>query len=159
MIYYVPANVKEYMPVAVKYANDKLLGTLTSCIVIDDETLKNNKEVIDAAISDLEYGSIGINTMPPFIFLNPYLTWGGNEEGKELVSGRGNFGNLLNYQNVEKSISYSNFISAGHMKSVNTQAWFKLSKNYAEYTANPKFVNLVPMAMSLIKNNIRKKDF
>ncbi|OOB80029.1 MAG: hypothetical protein BEN19_07075 [Epulopiscium sp. Nuni2H_MBin003] len=155
----VPATIKEYLPIAVKFANKKLLGTLTCCIIIDDDTLKNNKALVDASITFLQYGAIGVNTMPPFMFLNPYLTWGGNEEGKDIVSGHGNFGNLLNYQNVEKSISFSDFTSAGHMKSVNTDAWFKLSKNYAEYTANPKFVNLVPMAMSLMKNNIKKKNF
>lgn len=103
-----------------EFCNTKLLGTLASCILIDEDTKKNHQAVLDQAITDMEYGGIAINTMPPFIFLSPYLTWGGNEEGKTFVSGHGNFGNLLCYENVEKSIIFANFMSAGHM--MNTRA-------------------------------------
>ena len=42
--------------------------------------------------------------IPPLVFTNPDLTWGGNEEGTEMVSGSGNFGNLLCFENAEKSV-------------------------------------------------------
>ena len=53
----------------------------------------------------MNYGRIAINTMPPFIFLNHYLTWDGHDSDKNLVSGHVNFGNLLCYKNIEKPIN------------------------------------------------------
>lgn len=154
-----PASAREFMLEAVEFANNDLLGTLACAIIIDDQTLANHRSAIQKSINDLQYGAIGVNTMPPFIFLNPYLTWGGCEEGKELVSGHGNFGNLLCYENVEKSFSFSKFMSPGHMSEVNKKAWLKLSKAYAKYTANPTIARLVPMFIAMLQNNLKKKDF
>lgn len=80
-------NADEFLPKAVEFCNTELLGTLGSCIIIDEHTRKKHEATLEQAVTDMKYGGIAINTMPPFIFLNPYLTWGGNEEGEELVSG------------------------------------------------------------------------
>ena len=80
---------------AVEFCNAKLLGTLGCAVLIDEDTMQAHQATLDQAVTDLRYGGIAINTMPPFVFLSPYLTWGGNGEGREFVSGRGNFGNLL----------------------------------------------------------------
>ena len=100
----VPATAKDFLPAAVEFANSELLGTLGCAVLIDDDTKQAHQSVLDQAVTELSYGGIAVNTMPPFIFLSPYLTWGGNEEEREFVSGHGNFGNLLCFENVEKSI-------------------------------------------------------
>ncbi len=155
----VPANAAEFLPKAVEFCNTKLLGTLGSCILIDEDTKKNHQALLDQAITDMEYGGIAINTMPPFIFLSPYLTWGGNEEGKTFVSGHGNFGNLLCFENIEKSIIFANFTSAGHMMNMNKSVNNTLSKNMAHYSLAPTWINLTKLMAGAVSGNFKSKDF
>jgi acyl-CoA reductase-like NAD-dependent aldehyde dehydrogenase len=155
----VPANVAEFLPKAVEFCNTRLLGTLGSCILIDEDTRKAHQAVLDQAVTDMEYGGVAINTMPPFIFLSPYLTWGGNEEGKTFVSGLGNFGNPLCYENVEKSIIEASFMSAGHMMNTNKAAFDTLSRNMTRYSLAPTWMNLTRMMAGAVSGSFRRKDF
>jgi acyl-CoA reductase-like NAD-dependent aldehyde dehydrogenase len=155
----VPANAAAFLPKAVEFCNTKLLGTLGSCILIDEDTKEAHQAVLDQAVTDMEYGGIAINTMPPFIFLSPYLTWGGNEENKTFVSGHGNFGNLLCYEDVEKSIIEDSFMSAGHMLNTNKSAFDTLSRNMARFSLAPTWINLTRLMTGAITGSFRQKDF
>jgi hypothetical protein len=155
----VPANAAEFLSAAITFCNKKLLGTLGSCILIDEDTKQTHQAVLEEAVTDLEYGGITINTMPPFIFLSPYLTWGGNEEGREFVSGIGNFGNLYCYENVEKSILYDSFMSPGHMLRTNQAAFDHLATNMARYAMSPTWMNLTRLMGGAIVDSFKGKDF
>jgi len=155
----VPATAEEFLPYATTFCNTKLLWTLWCAVLVDPDTLKANKDIVDQAITDLEYGGISINTMPPFIFLSPYLTWGGNEEGKEFVSWNGNFGNALCFENVEKSILRDDFMSMGHMMNVNKHSMQNLSENMAHYSNTPSRWNLFKLLWWAIVGSFRGKDF
>jgi hypothetical protein len=155
----VPANAAAFLPKAVEFCNTKLLGTLGSCILIDEDTKKAHRAVLDQAITDMEYGGIAINTMPPFIFLSPYLTWGGNEEGRTCVSGHGNFGNPFCYENVEKSIIEAGFLSSGHMMNTNKSAFDALSRNMSRFALAPTWMNLTRMMAGAVTGSFRRKDF
>ena len=155
----VPAEAEAFLPAAVEFCNTKLLGTLGSSILIDEDTKAAHAEALDAAVADMEYGGIAVNTMPPFIFLSPYLTWGGNEEGKAFVSGSGNFGNLLCFENVEKSVIHDSFMSAGHMLNVNKHAFDSLAKNMARFSMNPSWMNMTRLIGAAVAGGLRHKDF
>ncbi|MCT4633860.1 MAG: aldehyde dehydrogenase family protein [Firmicutes bacterium] len=154
-------TTEEFINEAVKFSNSKLHGSLGSMIVVDDDTLENHRKAVADAVTELRYGSVGVNTPPPFIFMNPYLTWGGHEEAEKehFVSGIGNFGNVLGYENVEKSISYNKFVSSGDMISDNKGVWLKLSKAAAQNASNPTWMNLFKMVGTVVFGNFRKKDF
>jgi acyl-CoA reductase-like NAD-dependent aldehyde dehydrogenase len=155
----VPADAATFLPKAVEFCNTKLLGTLGSSILIDEDTKKKHQAVLEQAVTDMEYGGIAVNTMPPLIWFNPYLTWSGNEEGKTFVSGIGNFGNMLNFENVEKSIIHASFMSAGHMMTTNKSANDTLTKNMALYSINPTWKNLFKLMAGAISGTFKKKDF
>ena len=155
----VPAHAEQFLPKAVAFCNDELLGTRGSAILIDDNTAKANRTALEQAVTDMEYGGIAINTMPPFIFLSPYLTWGGNEDGKEFISGTGNFGNLLNYENVEKSIIEASFMSAGHMMNTNRKAFDNMAEDMSRFAVEPTWMNLACLVGDGIRDSFRKKDF
>jgi hypothetical protein len=154
-----PTNAKEFLPKAVEFCNTRLLGTLGSAIMINEDTKKANQSVLDQAVTDMEYGGVAVNTMPPMIFLNPYLTWGGNEEGKELVSGHGNFGNVLCFENVEKSIIIDNFMSSGHMIMTNKGVFDSLATNMTRYAVEPGWPNLMRLMAGAIAGGFKGKDF
>ena len=155
----IPADAKSFFPAATAFCNEKLLGTLGCAILIDQDALEAHKTELRQAVDDLNYGGIAVNTMPPFVFLSPYLTWGGNEEGKELVSGRGNFGNGLCFDNVEKSILLADFMSAGHMLNTNVATFKETSEKMAWFSAEPSWINLGSLIFSAVKGGFRKKDF
>ncbi len=155
----VPANAAEFLPKAVEFCNTRLLGTLGSMILIDEDTKKAHHDVLEQAVTDMEYGGIAINTIPPFIFLSPYLTWGGHEEGKTFVSGHGNFGNLLNYENIEKSIIEASFMSAGHMMNTNKSVNDTLSRNMAHFALAPTWMNLTKLMAGAVTGSFKHKDF
>ena len=155
-IYYVK---KQIGSVAVEFCNTKLHGTLGSCTIIDEKTKKCYEEVLEQAITDIQYGAIAINTMPPFVFLNPCLTWGGNEEGQDLVSGRGHFGNLLCFENIEKSIIHAAFMSPGHMMNTNKGVMANLAKGMARYATEPGWMNLTKMTTTVLLGKYKGKDF
>ncbi len=154
-----PEDAESFLPKAVEFCNTKLLGTLGSAILIDDHTMKVHREVLEQAVTDMEYGGIGVNTMPPMIWMNPYLTWGGNEEGKRFVSGFGNFGNAMNFQNVEKSIAYSHFMSPGHMINTNKGAFNNMGVHMAQYAVDPTWRKLASLTASVLTGKLRHKDF
>jgi hypothetical protein len=149
----------DFLPKAVAFCNAHLLGTLGSCILIDEDTKKTHQAALDQAVTDMEYGAIAINTMPPFIFLSPWLTWGGNEEGKEFVSGHGNFGNAMSFENVEKSIMTDGFMSPGHMIQTNKAAFDHMATNMARYAVEPSWGNLTRLMGGAIADSFRHKDF
>lgn len=155
----VPAEADVFLPAATAFCNERLLGTLACCILIDETTKKKHQASLDEAVTDLRYGGIAVNTMPPFIFLSPYLTWGGNEEGPELVSGRGNFGNVLCFENVEKSILTAGFMSMGHMLNTNKADFDALCENMSRYSLDPSWKNLSRLIGGVVISNVHGKDF
>ena len=155
----VPANAKEFLEAATDFCNEKLLGSLGCMILIDEKTKKAHKEAIDQAVTELNYGGIAVNTIPPLIFLSPLLTWGGNEEGKEFVSGEGNFGNIYCFENIEKSILYDDFMSMGHMMRTNQKAFDHLAIHMTEFAVNPSWMNLTKMMGGAMVDSLRGKDF
>ena len=140
----VPANATNYLPQAVDFCNRKLVGTLGACILIDKETKKAHQKELHKAILEMRYGVITVNTIPPFVFLSPYFTWGGNEqrEGKPFVSGYGNFGNLLCFENIEKSVLVDTFVSSGHMLNTSKAAMETLANDMARFAVYPSWINL-----------------
>jgi acyl-CoA reductase-like NAD-dependent aldehyde dehydrogenase len=145
-----------FLPAAAEFANDKLLGTLAATILIDEDTKKAHAATVDRAVTDLRYGAIGVNTMPPVAWTNPYLIWGGNEEGREFVSGRGNFGNLLGYENAEKSIVVSGFTSPGHLIMTSKRGWLDLSRRFARYAVRPTWPRLFALAYAATRAGFRR---
>ncbi|MBQ0854844.1 aldehyde dehydrogenase family protein [Streptomyces sp. BH-SS-21] len=145
-----------FLPAAAEFANENLLGTLAATILIDEDTKKAHAATVDRAVTDLRYGAIGVNTMPPMIWTNPYLIWGGNEEGREFVSGRGNFGNLLGYENAEKSIVVSGFTSPGHLLMTNKRDWLDLSTRFARYAVRPTWPRLSALALAATRGLFRR---
>jgi acyl-CoA reductase-like NAD-dependent aldehyde dehydrogenase len=148
-----------FLPEAVKYCNETLLGSLACMIVIDEDTRTARQPALDSAVNELRYGAIAVNTIPALIFANPYLIWGGNEEGQELVSGHGNFGNLLGYEKVEKAILYDQFVSMTHFLYTKKRPFDDLMAANARFMVRPSWTNLARMTGSAVRANLARKDF
>lgn len=100
------ATASDFLPYATQFCNDKVLGSLCATIIIDGRTQKKHSQALEMAVTELNYGSIGVNLVAANAFQSQYLIWGGNENGKPLESGNGHFGNVFGFENVEKSSMY-----------------------------------------------------
>ncbi|MFI7455725.1 aldehyde dehydrogenase family protein [Nonomuraea sp. NPDC049714] len=155
----VAPDAETFTPAAVAFCNETLLGTLAVTVLVDEDTRKAHAPTVDRAVTQLRYGAVGVNTMPPTVWTNPYLTWGGNEEGQELVSGHGNFGNVLGYENVDKSIVVSGFTSPGHLINDRKQGWLDLSARFTRYTIDPTWKRLFALAGTVLRLRLQRPDF
>lgn len=156
-----PANADAFLPVAVEFCNTKLLGTLGSCILVDEDTKLTHKKAVDTAVENMKYGAIAVNCMPPFIFMNPYLTWGGHEEREREVftSGIGNFGNVLNYENVIKSVMVDDFMSQGHFLTTSIPLFDAMGEGMTTYVTDPSWGSFMKMMGGIILANFKDRGW
>ena len=88
-----------------------------------------------------------------------FRLWGGNEDGAGFVSGHGNFGNLLGFENVEKSVIIDRFTSARHMMNTNKAGFDTFAGAYARYAVDRSWINLTRLMGGAIAGTLRRKDF
>lgn len=152
-------NAADFLAKATAFCNEKLTGTLGCIIVIDNETKQEKQVALEKALMELQYGGISVNCTPPLIWFNAYLTWGGcNETEETFVSGFGNFGNALNFENVEKSILIDDFNAAG-FSYTNRKLSQHMNENMTEFSIENSWGKLMKMAGTMMVDNLRKKDF
>jgi hypothetical protein len=144
-------------------------GGNNPCIVVPGDAPWTDKEITHQArqfvtLAKMNGGAVcgraqTLNTIPALIFANPYLVWGGNEDGGEFVSGHGNFGNLLGYENVEKAILVDQFVSMTHFLYTKKRPFDRLMAANAQYMMRPSWMNLTRTMSSAVRANLARKDF
>lgn len=100
------ADIKDFLPKAVTFANEELWGSLSGMITLDESTEKNNKDVLEKAIDDMQYGTIGINVWSSHAYPHPSLTWGAYpiHSKFDIQSGEGKYGNAFCFDNQVKCV-------------------------------------------------------
>lgn len=155
----VSENTDEFLTKATDFCNNKLLGSLGCMILIDNDTMKANKKRLNKAIQELNYGGISVNDVPPNIWLNAYLTWGGcGETTENFVSGVGNFGNALNFDNIKKSVLVNDF-KATSFELTNRKRVEHLLENVSYYSIDQSWGHFAKLAGQMMMDNFKGKDF
>ncbi|MGK2320435.1 aldehyde dehydrogenase family protein [Gordonia rhizosphera] len=72
----IPGTGASYLRAAVRFANERLVGTLGAGVIVAPRDRKKMGAAFDAAIADLRYGAIGINCWSATAYLSPVMTWG-----------------------------------------------------------------------------------
>jgi hypothetical protein len=153
------SNVDVFLSKATDFCNNKLLGSLGCMILVDGDTLKNNEARVQQAINELNYGGIALNTIPPNVWLNAYLTWSGNgETTKDFVSGVGNFGNALNFENIVKSVLVDDFHSTS-FEFTNRAKVINLLKNVSYFSIDQSWSHFAKLAGQMVVDGFKGKDF
>ncbi len=155
----VSENVDAFLTKATDFCNHKLLGSLGCMILIDNDTMKANKKRLNKAVQELNYGGIAVNDVPPNIWLNAYLTWGGcGETTEDFVSGVGNFGNALNFDNIKKSVLVNDF-KATSFELTNRKRVEHLLENVSYYSIDQSWGHFAKLAGQMVMDNFKGKDF
>ena len=102
---------KEYLLNTIKFCNEKLWGTLGANIIIHPKTIKELGPDLENIISELKYGSIGINTWCAMAFLTAECTWGAfpGHTANDIQSGNGVVHNTRLFDKPEKTVVYAPF--------------------------------------------------
>ena len=121
---------------AVKFANEKLDGTLGANIIIHPKTIKAHKATLDSAIADLRYGGIGVNTWCALAFLGAGAAWGAypGHTLDDIQSGNGVVHNAFLFDKPQKTVvtgPFRNFprsILSGDLHMAPRPPWFVTNK-------------------------------
>lgn len=100
------ADPAAFLREAVAFANDRVWGTLSICLLIHPATAKACAAELDQAIADLRYGGIGVNVWPGLIYGLVTPPWGAfpGHEAADIRSGSGVVHNAYLLDHPEKSV-------------------------------------------------------
>jgi len=155
----VSTDTDAFLTKVTDFCNNKLLGSLGCMILVDNKTMEANNERVHQAIRELNYGGISVNDVPPNIWLNAYLTWGGcGETTEDFVSGVGNFGNAMNFENVKKSVIINDFTSTS-FELTNRKRVQHLLENVSYFAIDQSWGHFAKLAGQMAFDNFKGKDF
>jgi acyl-CoA reductase-like NAD-dependent aldehyde dehydrogenase len=116
------ASVPEYIDRAVEFANQHLWGSLNATIIVHPDSLKDPAiaGVVERAIANLRYGTVGVNYWAGAGFTLGVSTWGAfpGHEIHNIQSGTGVVHNTLMFSRPQKTVL------RGPFRSVPTPPWF-----------------------------------
>jgi hypothetical protein len=102
------ASVPEYIDRAVAFANDTLWGTLNATILVHPDSLKDRATAaaVERAVTNLRFGSVGVNYWAAASFLLGQTTWGGypGTDIYDIQSGNDVVHNTLMFSRAQKSV-------------------------------------------------------
>lgn len=97
-----------FLDEAVRFANERLWGTLNACVVVHPKSLRDPKvnEAFERALSNLRYGAVGVNVWPAIAFVLGTTPWGAYPGATltNIQSGRGFVHNTSMLEKVEKAV-------------------------------------------------------
>ncbi len=133
------ASVVDYIDQAVNFANERLWGTLNATIIVHPKSLQEPEvaAAVERAITNLRYGTIGINYWGGVSFTLGVTTWGAfpGASLNDVRSGIGVVHNTLMFSQAQKSVL------RGPFRSTPTPPWFALRGSSASKVF-PKLVAL-----------------
>ena len=101
----------DFLSNAVRFANERLRGTLGANLIVDPVTARALGPGLDAAIAGLRYGSVSVNTWTGVAYLIPQATWGAfpGHTDADIQSGRGVVHNTLLLDRPQRTVVTGRF--------------------------------------------------
>ena len=159
-------DAAEFLANAVQFCNQKLYGTLGVTLLIHPKTMRELGPRFDEALTDLHYGSIGINIWNAAAFLLVQATWGGfpGHTYNDVQSGIGFVGNSFLFDRPERTVVRGSFYPFprtwlhGDPAFLPKPPWFLTNKTahittkgVAKITIDPRFRYLPAILLSALK--------
>jgi aldehyde dehydrogenase (NAD(P)+) len=131
------ASAIDFLNNAVRFANERLWGTLGATVLVHPATIKEMGPGFEDAIAELRYGTIGINIWSGVGFLLAETAWGAypGHTLDDVQSGIGWVHNTKFFDRPQKSVIYGPFFAyprsyaKGQMTMLPKPPWFVLHKH------------------------------
>lgn len=145
-------SIPEYIERAVDFLNETLWGTLTSTIIVHPDSLTDYSVAVEQAISNLKYGTVGINVWGAVSYTLGVTTWGAfpGHNMYDIQSGIGVVGNMLMLDRPQKTVIRGPFKQIVQPFAL-VNNFNNFSQRLSDYEAKPSPWKLV----SLIREGIR----
>ena len=100
------ADPGEFLRRSVDFCNHTLWGTLNACVFVDPKTERKYPEAVDAAVANLNYGSVVLNHWPAVAYGLGSTTWGAfpGHCRQDIQSGVGVVHNTFLFDRPQKSV-------------------------------------------------------
>jgi len=132
-------NTEKFLEKALKYCNSNdLFGSLSCSVIIDPRTEAQYKQKFNDFVAKLEYGTIAINEWGGSGSFFPGAIWGAypKHSPEDIQSGMGKVGNVLLYDNVQKTVLKGGFVNPIHF-TVPDQYFGKVIERMTYFNNNP----------------------
>jgi hypothetical protein len=148
-------SYEDFCTNSINYVNDELWGNLGVTVLIKNYKKKNNIDILNTYVEDLNYGTVAINEWSAIGFVIPTLPWGGYPGNKDndIQSGQGYVHNSYLFESPQKGIVYSKF----KMAPIIDPPWFvtnnkahRIFKNLTYYQATKSKINLIKLVFSTL---------
>jgi len=134
------ASPEAFLRAAVKFANERLHGTLGAQILIHPKTIERLGPVFEQCLADLKYGTIGINAWSGVGFLMANATWGAypGHERTDIQSGVGVVHNAMMFEKPQKTVVRAPFapfprsLTVGERTMLPKPPWYVTNKTADE---------------------------
>jgi hypothetical protein len=148
----VPAgNTEEYLDKTVKFLNIHVWGSLCASLIVHPDTLKDRKikTAFNRAVSDLRYGTIGINIWSIISFILGTTPWGGypGNPDNNIQSGKGFVNNAFMVESIEKTVITGPFL-ANHLDPFLLPGYHIFAEKLAKLQAKPSLGKLLSFLKS-----------
>ncbi len=148
-------SAEEYMRTAIRYANEKLHGTLAANILIHPKTLAElGAEKFDSLLAELRYGTIAVNSWAGIGFALTEAPWGAfpGHTQQDIQSGIGTVHNSYMFDKPERTVIRAPFRMRPR------PAWFvtnreqeSIGRNMVQLTHKPNFWALLRLVVSALR--------
>jgi hypothetical protein len=148
-------SYEDFCTNSINYVNEELWGNLGVTVLIKNYKKKNNIDILNTYVEDLNYGTVAINEWSAIGFVIPTLPWGGYPGNKDndIQSGQGYVHNSYLFESPQKGIVYSKF----KMAPIIDPPWFvtnnkahRIFKNLTYYQATKSKINLIKLVFSTL---------
>lgn len=152
-------SVVDFIEKAVEFANEKVWGSLVATIVVHPKSMKDPEvaAAVNKAVEDLRYGSIVFNhwgVMAHYMTMTPWGAYPGSDI-YDVQSGIGFVNNPLMFDQVQKSVIYSDFAPIADpflASATNGYLFFRQDTRFNHDPSVANMFNLIWKAMTLKEN-------
>jgi aldehyde dehydrogenase (NAD(P)+) len=141
---------------AVNFVNDKVWGTLCAALVVHPDSQRDEQlaNAVEAAIRDLKYGAVAINSWPAAVFALIPAPWGAHPSStlQDIQSGTGWVHNVLMIEGIEKCVLRA------PIKNFPASPWFpgyrtlnQLGRRLVDFEMNPTWLKVPGLATTAMR--------
>ena len=140
------SSVTEFIKRAVDFLNNTVWGTLSTTIVVSEDSLANPliSRAVERAIADLRYGTIALNAPGTWGFHTMVAPWGGypGSDLYDIQSGNSHVTNFLMLHHPEKTVVRAPFRMRPYAFMGTAKNLHVFCKKLAEFEMKPSFWKL-----------------
>jgi acyl-CoA reductase-like NAD-dependent aldehyde dehydrogenase len=149
-------DLASYLQSAVKFVNDRVWGTLAASMIVHPSTLRDptTGPLVEAAIRELRYGAVCVNTWAGAVYGLGYTPWGAHPSSTlgDIQSGRGWVHNAYMLEKVEKCVLRS------PVKTFPIPVWFpghrtvdQVARRLVDYEMAPSWLKIPAIAAAAVR--------